>query len=215
MAHEIVILTPEPETAAAWLTDNLFFAPAGENTLHNGSCTVRLQKGTPQPTPALARGQYTAGIAHLALRAADIKKALTHCKEKQLDLMLTDDHEFYNPKVYGEGEYYFNIRSPFGVTVEISQHVQDAEYGQTKIIEGLDHMGLPSADFDAQLASLKAQGFAEEFAPVTNHNDAEGTIRCCMMRKDALVLEVYQFLDMTPVPMQCNAPLQLHGVALV
>lgn len=215
MAHEIVILTPEPETAAAWLTDNLFFAPAGENTLHNGSCTVRLQKGTPQPTPALARGQYTAGIAHLALRAADIKKALTHCKEKQLDLMLTDDHEFYNPKVYGEGEYYFNIRSPFGVTVEISQHVQDAEYGQTKIIEGLDHMGLPSADFDAQLASLKAQGFAEEFAPVTNHNDAEGTIRCCMMRKDALVLEVYQFLDMTPVPMQCDAPLQLHGVALV
>lgn len=215
MAHEIVILTPEPETAAAWLTDNLFFAPAGENTLHNGSCTVRLQKGTPQPTPALAKGQYTAGIAHLALRAADIKKALTHCKEKQLDLMLTDDHEFYNPKVYGEGEYYFNIRSPFGVAVEISQHVQGAEYGQTKIIEGLDHMGLPSADFDAQLASLKAQGFAEEFAPVTNHNDAEGTIRCCMMRKDALVLEVYQFLDMTPVPMQCDAPLQLHGVALV
>lgn len=215
MAHEIVILTPEPETAAVWLTDNLFFAPAGENTLHNGSCTVRLQKGTPQPTPALAQGQYTAGIAHLALRAADIKKALTHCKEKQLDLMLTDDHEFYNPKVYGEGEYYFNIRSPFGVTVEISQHVQGAEYGQTKIIEGLDHMGLPSADFDAQLASLKAQGFAEEFAPVTNHNDAEGTIRCCMMRKDALVLEVYQFLDMTPVPMQCDAPLQLHGVALV
>lgn len=215
MAHEIVILTPEPETAAAWLTDNLFFAPAGENTLHNGSCTVRLQKGTPQPTPALAKGQYTAGIAHLALRAADIKKALTHCKEKRLDLMLTDDHEFYNPKVYGEGEYYFNIRSPFGVTVEISQHVQGAEYGQTKIIEGLDHMGLPSADFDAQLASLKAQGFAEEFAPVTNHNDAEGTIRCCMMRKDALVLEVYQFLDMTPVPMQCDAPLQLHGVAFV
>ena len=47
MAHEIVILTPEPENAAVWLTENLFFAPAGENTLQNGSCTVRLQKGTP------------------------------------------------------------------------------------------------------------------------------------------------------------------------
>ena len=46
MAHEIVILTPEPENAAVWLTENLFFAPAGENTLHNGSCTVRLPRNS-------------------------------------------------------------------------------------------------------------------------------------------------------------------------
>ena len=49
---------------------------------------------------------------------------------------------------------------------------------------------------------------------MTNHNDAEGTIRCCMMRKDQLVLEVYQFLDMLAVPAQNQAPLQLHGVVL-
>lgn len=214
MAYEIVILTPAPENAAAWLIDNLFFIPMGPNTLQNGSCTLRLQKVTPLPAPVLEKCQYAAGVAHLALRTADIKKALAHCKARGLDLVLADDHEFYNPKVYGAGEYYFNIRSPFGVTVEISQHVQGADYGQTRLIEGLDHIGVPCADFEAQLACLLGQGFAREFVPVTNHNDTEGTIRCCMMRKEQLVLEIYQFLDMAPVPVQNHAPLQLHGVVL-
>lgn len=214
MAYEIVILTPAPENAAVWLADNLFFTPTGANTLQNGSCTIRLQEGTPLPAPTLAKCRYAAGVAHLALRTADIKKALAYCKARGLDLVLTNDHEFYNPKVYEAGEYYFNIRSPFGVTVEISQHVQGADYGQTRLIEGLDHIGVPSVDFEAQMACLLGQGFTQEFAPVTNHNDAEGTIRCCMMRKDQLVLELYQFLDMLAVPAQNQAPLQLHGVVL-
>ena len=102
----------------------------------------------------------------------------------------------------------------FGVLIEISQHV-DADKRGEKIIYGLDHIGLPSADFDAQLLNLKEQGFAEEFSPVINHSEVDGTIKCCMVRKGELVLEVYQFLDMKPICVQFSSQLQLHGVRLI
>ncbi len=211
MDHEIVIVTSDPDATSAWFCENLFFDTTEEKLLHNGSCNILVKAGTPCQAPVLTKGQYIAGVTHLALRTDDIHKALDHCKAKGLELILDDGHAFFNPKVYGSGEHYFNIKTPFGVLVEISQHVDACEHGD-QIICGLDHVGLPSIDFEAQLANLKGQGFEEEFSPIVNHNDAEGTIKCCMVRREKLILEVYQFLDMEPMREPANAPLQLYGV---
>lgn len=214
MEYEIVIVTPDLSSTSAWFRDNLFFDTLEEKILHNGACYIRLEAGAPCQAPVLAERQYIAGVTHIALRTDNIHKALDHCKSRGLELILDDGHEFFNPKVYGSGEYYFNIKTQFGVLVEISQHV-DVGKREDKIIYGLDHIGIPSADFNAQLSNLKKQGFVEEFSPVVNCNDKEGTIKCCMVRKGQLILEVYQFTDMKPVREQINAPLQLHGVAFV
>ena len=214
MGYEIVIVAPDLSSTSAWFRDNLFFDISEEKTLHNGTCDIRLKAGVPCQAPVLAERQYIAGVTHIALRTDDIHKALDHCKSRGLELILDDGHEFFNPKVYGCGEYYFNVKTPFGVLVEISQHV-DTGRQEDKIICGLDHIGIPSADFDTQLSNLKEQGFVEEFSPVVNHNDSEGTIKCCMLRKEQLILEVYQFTDMRPVREQLNTPLQLHGVTFV
>lgn len=208
-----VVTVPDPAQAAAWLEENLFFRRLAPDTVANGTCVLRLRQGLAQ-TAAAGAGQYLTGPAHIALRTADIDAAQKHCQSAGLQLSLEEGHSFFNPKVFGAGERYFNIAAPFGVTVEISQRVAAPHYGERMLIDGLDHIGLPCADLRRRMDALQSAGFAPEFEPVHNYNDREGNIHCCMLRRDGVTLEVYQFDDMTPVPMPDGAALALPGIPL-
>lgn len=210
-----VIHVERPAEAAAWMVNNLLFEPtAAPNTVVNGTCRVTfVADGAAQCRPPLP-GQYHTGPEHLALRTGDIQAALTRCKQLGVPLNLNDGQPFYNPKVYGEGEYYFNFLTPFGLLVEISQRVGHPHYGESRIIQGLDHVGVPSEDILQRMDCLTRQGFSQEFPPIQNYNDAEGRILCCMMRKEDLILEVYQFTDLVPSGCAASGCLTLPGLRL-
>lgn len=213
--NSLVIRVAEPEAAAAWMVDNLFFQPAGEpNTVVNGTCRMTFESGEAAPCRPASPGTYHTGLEHVALRTADIQAALAHCQQRRLPLNLNNGQVHFNPKVYGEGEYYFNFLTPFGLLVEISQRVAQPHYGESGILQGLDHVGLPSEDINRRMECLSRQGFSPEFEPIRNYNDAEGRIFCCMMRRDDLILEVYQFADMEPSGCAASGCLTLPGLEL-
>lgn len=206
-----VLQVPDPASARDWLCRALRFAPAPCGAVQNGSCVLFLRQGPGGTLPAPAPGHYYTGLAHVALHARDIAAALAACRQAGLTLTLQNGGWLYNPKVFGAGEYYFNAAAPFGLTVEFSQPVAQPGGVPGAPFAGLDHLGVPCADFSAECAFLEVLGFSPVFSPVENYNEAEGRIRCVMLRRDALVLEVYQFLDQTPLPMPTGAVLQ--GIA--
>ena len=197
------LTVPDLEQAAQWLEDNLFFSIVDDDAgvlAVNGNCLLELLPGESAALPAPAAGAYFAGLAHIALRTRDIEEAITWCQIRGLDLQLDNGRRFYNPKVYGEGEYFFNIISPFGVVFEVSQRLAEPTPWPDPVICGLDHIGLPSADFAAAAAAFENLGFAADFAPVENWNASEGRIRCGMFSQSdpdgqTMTLEIYQFLD--------------------
>lgn len=211
----LVIRVAEPEAAAAWMVDNLFFQPTQEpDTVVNGTCRMTFAAGGAAQCRPAPPGLYHTGPEHMALRTADIQAALAHCKQRKLPLNLNNGQVWFNPGVYGEGEYYFNFVTPFGLLVEISQRAAQPHYGESQIIQGLDHVGIPSEDITRRMACLSRQGFSQEFAPIQNYNDTEGRIFCCMMRRDDLILEVYQFADMVPSGCAASGCLTLPGLEL-
>ncbi len=199
--------------AGQWLCENLFFRPvnSAENSrmiLENGSCTLYLEpcrKFISSPPP---ENSYFTGLAHVALRTGNIEAALEWCKTRSLVMQLQEGRSFFNPGVFGGGELYYNILSPFGVVFEISQRVSDREFAGPQIIYGLDHLGIPCADLDAELDFLEGIGFVAEFPIVHNFNDREGNILCDMVSRQGLTLEVYQFVDRTPCSMPQDSPLR-------
>ncbi len=199
----IRINVTDPAQAAQWLEANLFFSiePSGVGfTAVNGNCLLELLPGPSEALPKPAAGTYFAGLAHIALRTRDIEEAIAWCQSRGLELQLDQGRRFYNPKVYGEGEYFFNIISPFGVVFEVSQRLAEPTPWPDPVICGLDHIGLPSADFAAAAAAFENLGFAADFAPVENWNASEGRIRCGMFSQSdpagqTMTLEIYQFLD--------------------
>jgi catechol 2,3-dioxygenase-like lactoylglutathione lyase family enzyme len=202
------LAVPDPAAAARWLEENLFFSSrqtgSGLSAV-NGDCLIELVTGESTVLPPPAQGQYYAGLAHIALRTRDIEAAIIWCQSRRLDLQLEQGHCFYNPKVYGDGEYFFNIISPFGVIFEVSQRLAEASPCQDPVICGLDHLGLPSADFAATAEAFSQLGFVADFPPVENWNAAEGRIRCSMFSQTSpqgqrITLEIYQFLDRQAVP---------------
>lgn len=210
--RQIVIRTGEPVALAHWLCEELFFETTNGRMLYNGDCAVQLLAGNTAAAPAAAPGTYYTGLAHVALAAADIDSALAHCKARGLQLQTaTGGGSFFNPGVFGGGERYFNILTPFGFVLEVAQRVCGPLQKGPAPIAGLDHAGVPCPDFDAELRALARQGFQPLFAPVQNYNEAEGHIACCMLADDALTLEVYQFLDLAPRPMPHHTP--LRGIA--
>ncbi len=209
------LAVPDAAQAADWLEKNLFFTQEKHTgCLQNGSCRLALKTAPAACPPPLAAGRYYTGPAHIALRTADIAAAQAHCEAHGLRLSLDHGHAFFNPQVYGGGEYYFNIAAPFGVTIEISQRADAPHYGETQIIEGLDHIGFPCADFQKQMQALTAQNFTPEFAPIENKNEQEGRICCCMLRRGAVTLELYQFMDGAPADPPQPAALTLPGIAM-
>ncbi|NCA97961.1 MAG: hypothetical protein EOM70_01145 [Clostridia bacterium] len=203
------LTVPAPELAAQWLEENLFFSVADHEAgflAANGNCLIELQTGTCESLPDPAAGTYYAGLAHIALRTRDIEEAITWCQSRSLELQLDHGRRFFNPKVYGEGEYFFNIISPFGVIFEVSQRLSEPSPCQDPVICGLDHLGLPSADFAVAVHAFSQQGFTPDFDPVENWNATEGRILCGMFSQDdpsgqRITLEIYQFLDWQAVPM--------------
>ena len=203
-----VLQVPDTAAARGWLCRELRFCGGPGGALENGSCALYLCGGPGGILPAPAAGAYYTGLAHVALRCHNIADALAHCKSRGLAPLLQNGRWLHNPKVFGAGEYYFNVPAPFGLTVELSQRVQAPGGAPGVPFEGLDHLGVPCAELDAELGFLREMGFAPLFEPVENYNEREGRIRCAMVRREALVLEVYQFLDRMPAPMPENAVLK-------
>lgn len=203
------LTVPDPELAAQWLEDNLFFSATANGAgilVTNGNCLLELLPGQSAALDVPAAGTYFAGLAHIALRTRNIEEAITWCQSRGLDLQLDHGRRFYNPKVFGEGEYFFNIISPFGVMFEVSQRLAEPSPCQNPVICGLDHLGLPSADFAAAVDVFSQLGFVADFAPVENWNATEGRILCGMFSQEdplgqRITLEIYQFLDWQAVPM--------------
>lgn len=79
------------------------------------------------------------------------------------------------------------------MTIEVAQRAAGPAYSAARVIDGLDHIGLPSADLAQRMEAPQAAGFTPAFAPVRNHTPREGTILCCMLCRGDLTLEVYQF----------------------
>lgn len=193
-----VLCLPDPGQAARWLCDNLFFTQAGPDSLRCGNCVVYLRQEDTAVPEALPQESYRTGPEHLALHTTDISAALDYCRSRGMDLVLNGDTWHFNPQVFGKGEYYFHIRTPFGVSIEISQPVESAGPAGPAPIWGLDHLGVPCADLETELKELAQLGFSPLFPPVENRSEREGRVRCTMAAGNGLVLEVYQFLDRLP-----------------
>lgn len=206
-----LLQTDDPESARRWLCDELFFETSDNGDLCNGNCTLRLACGPTRAIPPPPPGAYHTGFAHVALAAADIDEALAYCRSRGMTLQTDRGASFLNPKVFGQGERYFNIQAPFGFTLEVAQRVEHPCAKGRYPLRGLDHLGVPCADFAEELAAFSALGFAPLFEPVENVNPAEGRFRCCMLSDGRLTLEVYQFLDRAPLPMPEDAPLRGVG----
>jgi len=205
-AAGVLVRLPDPAASRSWLCSNLFFS-ASDGLLRSGDCVLYLERGGGLPLPKPQAGSYYAGLAHLALAAQDINAALAHCTARGLTLQTDGGKAFYNPGVFGGGEFYFNILTPSGAVIEVAQRAVQPLACPHAPIEGLDHLGVPCADFDAECRTLEKHGFAPLFAPVHNRSDTEGRILCTMLSNGRLTLEVYQFLDLCALPMPKSAVL--------
>ncbi|SDM62911.1 VOC family protein [Acetanaerobacterium elongatum] len=209
----LALLIHDLQAAVHWLTENLFFTVLSDSpkdciTLQNGTCKLYLFHGNPSSFPAPEKGNYITGIVHIALQTYDVNKAIEWCKEKGLSLQLNNDQSFFNPKVFGQGERYFNIISPFGITFEVSERVGWKIASGIPVICGLDHIGIPTVNIQDEIDFFLTLGFIPEFSTVTNYNEIEGTIYCSMLKKHDVTLEIYQFADLIPKPLPTNTPIQ-------
>jgi hypothetical protein len=207
----VLIETENPTHTRQWLCRELFFQETANGDLCNGDCTLRLMQGTGPTDEAPPTNAYYTGLAHVALAACELEPALAYCKARGLTLQTSQGSGFWNPGVFGQGERYFNILTPFGLVVEVAQRVGSPCARGPSCICGLDHLGIPCADFEAELETLRQRGFTPLFAPVLNHTGAEGRIICCMVSDGRLTLEVYRFLDQNPLPVGNNTPLRGIG----
>ncbi len=209
---------PDVSAAEHWLCENLFFksSPAGDGAvLENGGCTLYLEPGRETVSVLPPKEGYFTGLSHIALRTGNIEIAIEWCKARNLRMILQDGKSFFNPGIFGSGELYYNILSPFGVVFEISQRVADTEWDEPQLISGLDHLGIPCANIGEELDFLKRIGFVPEFPIVHNCNNEEGRILCDMVSRQGLTLEVYQFIDRTPCPMAEDVPLRgIYGLGM-
>lgn len=202
-----ILQVSDTEQAAQWLCENLFFTAKVTNglwTLQNADCILYIVCGKSTAPEEIQSGYYNTGLVHVALATADIQKALEWCKSKGLQPELQEGNVFYNPGVFGKGEWYFNIQSPFGVTFEISQRIDHAGRQEEKIICGLDHLGIACADIEAEVDYLHFLGFTPLFETIHNFNYREGNILCVMVFDGTLTLEVYQFIDLKPHRPACS-----------
>jgi len=126
----ILIQVQDPRAVAQWLTENLFFTltdneldNSGRLVLTNENCLLVIEPGDNAALISPPTGFYHTGLAHIALRTDRIDEAIAWCQSRQLTLQLDGAGSFFNPKVFGGGERFFNVSSPFGVIVEVSHRV--------------------------------------------------------------------------------------------
>ena len=194
---KISIETNQIEEFGKWLEEKLFFkrikneAFADNSVYENGDCLLELCS-----METIIHEKAYKGFVHIALDSTDINAALRYCKKENLLLELKGEDIFLNPKVYGEGAYYFNILSPFGITFEVSQKKGDARKAKQPVIAGLNHVGLQAKDIVQAVAYYKQEGFQNEFEIVTNEDAQGNMIRVVMMKKENIIIEIFQIGEM-------------------
>lgn len=196
----LVLVCQECELMAEWLCRYLFFqkisgTDADEIIVKNGNCILALH---PLTTDLMENSKENriCGLEHLALETGDIHAAGMWCAKHGLEMDTDPTAPFFNPGVFGKGEYYFHVKTPSGMWLEISQKAASEGVSEKNpVIFGLDHLGIPCEDFRKEVEFLETAGFQNLFRPVENKNEQDGRILCVMMSDGELVLEVYEFLD--------------------
>jgi len=199
----IVVCVQDCEAAASWLQKYLFFERREEAMNHclrmqNENCVLYLKQGEPVTCKPEA-GSYITGIAHVALQCTDIDAAIRYTQSQELELQLLNGKCFFNPQVFGSGEYYFNIISPYGMVFEVSRRADLDAGNESAVLTGLDHVGIPSPDLEREMEFFEYNGFVRDFEPVLNRSDPEGNVKCVMLTRDGFTLEIYSFPDLKPI----------------
>lgn len=188
--YGVRVLVKDPKKAASWLCEALFFSmekDGEEPVVRSGDFRIVLtSKGES------GNKEAAFGFTHIALETENMEAAIAYAKELGFVLELAENGGAkHSGKVYGTGMDYFNIRTDFGLTVEVSRKLHVKCAGKGKLIEGLDHIGLQTADLEESLRFYEKLGFEREFAPVVNHADGR-EIRCCMVSSGGTVVEIYE-----------------------
>ena len=121
--ERVLLSISEPEKAAEWLEDNLEFdihVEEGKVFAVSGNLILQLNASSILEPQKL-------GIVHVAINCFDIDMALKQCKGKKLKLDTNCGQPYFNPQIWGTGTKYFNIITPFGVTIEICQRLDRIE----------------------------------------------------------------------------------------
>ena len=184
------------EEFGRWLEEKLFLKRI-ENpnfVYKNGNCLLEI---CAMETVLSEEGFYE-GFAHIALDSSDIYAALQYCQKEKLSLELEGEDIFLNPRVYGEGAYYFNIISPFGIVFEISQRKDYAGEVRKPVIAGINHMGLQVTDIHQTLQDYQEEGYKSEFEIVVNEDSTGNAVQVIMMKKDNIVVEIFQIEGISP-----------------
>ena len=182
----------EPEAAARWLQENLFFRREAPLRLRSGDFLLELVPGEGERRDASDH----VGWRHAALETHDIRAAIEWCRSRGMELELAPDGgPCCSAKVYGTGMEYFNIFTPFGFTVEVARKLHRQPKEGERLIWGLEHVGLQAGDFDAELAFWEGLGFRRDFEPVVNTPDGH-VIDCVMLSSEGTVVELYRFRDL-------------------
>lgn len=182
-----VLSVNEPWVVADWFCDNLGFKKRendGELSVASGNLQILLHKGDGQSKDR----QY--GLIHIAVNAKNVDSALQHCEERGLVLDTDGGKPHFNPQVYGTGMKYFNIQTPFGMTVEVSERLDRKKEYSDENICGLEHYGLLSKSAESSLEFYKSQGFDQLCDLVINQKDI-ADIHCVFVGRGPTEIEVF------------------------
>lgn len=188
----IDLLLDNPKAAENFLTDVLFFKREGE-LLVSGNCKLKLIEQEANAKFEAALEATYIGIEHISLETYDIEAALDYCKNKGLTLETDNGKAFYNPKVWGTGMNYFNILTPFGVKIEISQRLDRSASFSEPVIFGLEHLGVQVASMEKSLSYYLDMGFEQNY-PVVEIIGASRVL-CSMIESSNFTVELYEFTD--------------------
>lgn len=202
------VRTPHPEEAAAFLRQQLWFAPVEncENVVQSGNFWIEFVRWDGS-LDAYRPDAMLCGLRHIALETSDVCKVLADCRVRGLELQTAPDGgPWLNRKVYGTGLHYFNILTDFGITIEVTEKHSGSAPKADRPIWGLGHVGIQVPTLPEALAFYESLGFQRDFAPVEN-DTPDGPVQCCMVTKNGLTLELYAFVNYADAPMQENPAL--------
>lgn len=192
--NSLCLFAVDPAAAADWFCENLFFrretAPIpGCASIQNGNFRLELYPRDAESLRAAVANASPFGFAHVALRCADIKKAIEYCKSRGMTLDLLDGSYYFNPSLWDQGAYYFNILTPFGYKIEICERLKPSAEIRG-LVDGLCHFGMCVDDFDACISFFDSLGFSEDYHEIRNTVNTNN-IRCKTVARGDFVFEVF------------------------
>ena len=149
-----VVRVQNPEEAIRWFCEHFGFETlvAGKRPgVVLGNINILFECSKVPETIDQSNG-YFCGAEHIALNTGDIRKAMEYCRKEGLSLIADGSEPFFNPQVFGDGEWYVNVENPMGIKLEISSKVH--EESQEQLFTGLDHIGVPCGDFEKEIGCL-------------------------------------------------------------